>query len=209
MGDQQFVWYSWYFSVAYNINMACRWGAGLWIALACAFAAGRMPQFSLADTVGHAHTSAEWSGKRAVVLFFLTTDCPLCNNYVPELNRIAQTFTPRGVAFYGVQGDATIPDADVRQHARDYAYVFPYLLDPKESLAAYTGATTDPEAAVLSPAGDLLYLGRIDNRLEDFGKQRTEITVFDLRDTLDAILAGKPVPHARTTALGCAITRKD
>src|ERR1700735_800982 len=70
-------------------------------------AAGRLPQFSLADTAGQTHTPAEWSGKRAVVLLFLTTDCPLCNTYVPELNRIAQSYVPRGVAFYAVQGAAT------------------------------------------------------------------------------------------------------
>ena len=167
-----------------------------------------MPQFSLADTGGQAHTPAEWNGKRAVVLFFLTTDCPLCNNYVPEMNRIAQAFSSRGVAFYGVQGDATIPAEDVRRHVKDFAYTFPYLFDPQESLATYTGATATPEAAVLSPGGQLLYLGRIDNRLEDFGKQRVQVTEFDLRDTLEAILHGKPVPHPRTKALGCAITRK-
>jgi peroxiredoxin len=189
--------------------MVHKWGVCLWLALACAGAASRLPQFSFTDTAGHTHTPVEWTGKRAVVLFFLTTDCPLCNTYVPELNRIAQAYTSRAVAFYAVQGDATIPDADVRKHAKDYAYTFPYLFDPSESMATYTGATTTPEAAVLSPSGELLYLGRIDNRLEDFGKQRTEVTVFDLRATLDAVLNGKPVPHARTKALGCAITRKD
>jgi hypothetical protein len=61
---------------------------------------------------------------------------------------------------------------------------------------------------VLTPKGELLYLGRIDNRLEDFGKQRVQVTEFDLRTSLDAILAGKPVPKARTKALGCAITRR-
>jgi hypothetical protein len=96
----------------------------------------------------------------------------------------------------------------VRKHVKEFAYTFPYLLDPKESLAAFTGATTTPEAAVLSPAGDLLYLGRIDNRLEDYGKQRVQITEFDLKDALDAILAGKPVVRARTKVLGCAITPK-
>lgn len=178
------------------------------LAFAWAGAANRAPQFSLADTTGRVHTAAEWSDKRAVVLFFLTTDCPLCNTYVPEMNRIAQAFSARGVAFYGVQGDATVPDANVRAHVKDYAYTFPYLFDPEESLAAYTGATATPEAAVLSPSGQLLYLGRIDNRLEDFGKQRVQVTEFDLRDTLEAILNGKPVPHPRTKALGCAITRK-
>jgi peroxiredoxin len=189
--------------------MAPKWSVCLWLALAWAGAANRVPQFSLPDTAGRVHTPAEWSGKRAVVLFFLTTDCPLCNNYAPELNRIAREFSARGVAFYGVQGDATVSDVEVRRHVQDYAYTFPYLFDPEESLAAATGATTTPEAAVLSPTGELLYLGRIDNRLEDFGKQRVAVTVYDLRDTLEAILKGKPAPHARTKALGCAITRKD
>jgi peroxiredoxin len=181
---------------------------GLLLVALLSAAAGRLPQFSLADTAGQTHTPAEWSGKRAVVLFFLTTDCPLCNTYVPELNRIAQAYLPRGIAFYAVQGDATVAAADVRRHAQEFAYTFPYLFDQEESLATYTGATTTPEAAVLSPSGQLLYLGRIDNRLEDYGKPRVQVTAFDLRDTLDAILAGKPVPHARTKVLGCAITRK-
>jgi peroxiredoxin len=168
--------------------MGRKLGICLWLAIALASAAARLPQFSLADTGGNTHTPAEWSGKRAVVLFFLTTDCPLCNNYVPAMNRLAQAFSGRGVAFYGVQGDATVPDADVRRHVKDFAYTFPYQFDP---------------------SGQLWYLGRIDNRLEDFGKQRVQVTEFDLRDTLEAILNGKPVPHARTKALGCAITRKD
>jgi hypothetical protein len=68
-----------------------------------------------------------------------------------------------------------------------------------------TGAATIPEAAVLAPDGTLLYLGRIDNRVEDFNIRRPEPTKFDLREALDALLSGKPVPHPRTKAFGCAI----
>jgi thiol-disulfide isomerase/thioredoxin len=165
------------------------------------------PAFSFADTEGRTHTAGEWSGKQAIVLLFVSTDCPLSNALVPELNRIEQAYAQRGVAFYAVQGDATVAAGTVRKHAKDFGYAFPYLFDPQESLAAFTGATTTPEAAVLSPRGEILYLGRVDNRLEDFGKQRVKITQFDLRDALDAVLNGKPVPHPRTHALGCAITR--
>lgn len=186
-----------------------------WSALALSFAvaislgARGVPEFSFADSSGVMHTRAEWSGKRAIVLFFLTTDCPLSNNYVPELNRLNSDYEAKGVLFYGVQGDATIGLAEVRKHVQDFGYRFPYLLDPSESLAALTGATTTPETAVLSPTGDILYLGRIDNRVEDFGKARVKITEFDLRNALDAVLAGKPVARARTRAIGCAITRRD
>ncbi len=171
--------------------------------------AGSLPRFTLTDTAGRSHTPAEWAGKRAVVLFFSSTDCPLANAYVPEMNRIQQAYAPRGVAFYAVQGDATIAAPEVVRHAREFGFLFPYLFDPQESLAAYTGATTVPEVAVLSPGGELLYLGRIDNRQEDFGKQRPQATEFDLRDALEAVLSGKRVSHPRTKPLGCAIVKKD
>lgn len=188
--------------------MSWRENVGLCALLACrTILAQAPPAFNFTDTAGYAHANAEWAGKRAVVLFFVSTDCPLSNNYVPELNRIRQSYEPRGVAFYAVQGDATVAADEVRRHVKDFGYTFPYLFDPQESLAAFTGATVTPQVAVLSPRGEVLYLGRIDNRLEDFGKQRTRITEFDLRDALDAILNGKAAPHPRTHALGCSITR--
>jgi len=175
---------------------------------AAAMAGGTLPQFSLTDTAGRVHTPAEWSGTHAVVLVFVSTDCPLSNRYVPELKRLEAAYRPRGVAFYAVQGDATIAEEEVRRHAREFAYTFPYLLDPSEMLASFTGATATPEVAVLSPRGEIRYLGRIDNRLEDYGKERVQVTEFDLKDALEAVLAGKPVARPRTKALGCAITRK-
>jgi peroxiredoxin len=152
------------------------------------------------------HTHEEWNGKKAIVVFYTTTDCPLSNNDVPEMNRTEREYAARGVAFYAVQADTTIADADVLQHTKEYQFSFPVLFDPHEILVKMTGATTIPSAAVLSPEGTLLYLGRIDNLVEDFNVRRQVPTKFDLREALDAVLAGKPVPRARTTAFGCAIT---
>jgi len=174
-------------------------GAGAWAALPL--------QFSLRDTHNAIHSSDEWNGKKAIVVFYTTTDCPLSNNDVPEMNRIRQDYESRGVAFYAVQADTTIADAEVIEHAKEYRFSFPVLFDPKQVLVKLTGATTIPEAAVLSSSGNLLYLGRIDNRVEDFDKRRPVPTVFDLRVALDAVLAGRPVPHPRTEAFGCAINQ--
>jgi peroxiredoxin len=172
---------------------------------AAAFAVARRPEFALRDTRNVVHSPEEWNGKKAVVVFFTTTDCPLSNNDVPEMNRTRRDYEARGVAFYAVQADTTIADADVLQHTRDYQFTFPVLFDPHQILVKMTGATTIPEAAVLSSDGNILYLGRIDNRVEDFNIRRAEPTKFDLREALDAVLAGRPVPHPRTKAFGCAI----
>src|SRR5271155_5808394 len=119
------------------------------IVCATAFCAQRRVQFDLRDTRGVVHSSEEWNGKRAIVVFFTTTDCPLSNNEVPEMNRTRRDYASRGVAFYAVQADTTIADADVLQHAKDYQFSFPVLFDPHQILVRMTGATTIPSAAVL------------------------------------------------------------
>jgi peroxiredoxin len=167
--------------------------------------AGSTVQFALRDTEGTVHRQDEWSRAQAIVIFFTTTDCPLSNSYIPEMNRIRKSYSPRGVALYAVQTDTTIAETEVRRHARDFAFSFPVLLDPQQLLVRLAGATATPEVAVLSPSGEVLYLGRIDNRIEDFDKRRSVVTESDVRDALDAVLAGKPVRQARTTVVGCGI----
>jgi peroxiredoxin len=174
----------------------------LTLALSLALAA---PQFTLRDTAGTVHNQNEWAKASAIVIFFTTTDCPLSNSYVPEMNRIQKAYADRNVAFYAVQTDTTIPDAEVRKHAKEFAFAFPVLFDPRQILVRTAGATVTPEVAVLSPSGNVLYLGRIDNRTEGFDKRRTVTTEFDLKDALDAIVAGKIVARPRTAAVGCGI----
>jgi peroxiredoxin len=173
---------------------------------ASAWAAGGL-RFTLRDTHNAIHRSEEWRDKKAVVLFFTTTDCPVGNSYVPEMNRIRNDYENRGVAFYAVQGDTTISEPEVEKYSREFGFSFPVLFDPRQVLVKMTGATTMPEAAVLSVSGTLLYLGRIDNRVEDFTRRRPEATKLDLRDAIDAVLAGRPVANPRTKAFGCAINR--
>jgi hypothetical protein len=162
--------------------------------------------FRLRDTQGAWHTPTEWAGAKAVVLYFTTTDCPIANSYVPEMNRIHEAYAPRGVEFLAVQTDLTIPEADVVKYTREFQYAYPLLLDPGQILVRHAGATVTPQVAILAPSGNVLYLGRIDDRVADFGKQRLKAAVYDLRDALDAILAGKPAPRAAGKSIGCAIT---
>jgi peroxiredoxin len=164
-----------------------------------------VPRFELRDTGGAVHTPGEWTGHKAVLLIFVTTDCPVANSYVPEMNRIHEEYAPRGVLVLAVQAETTTPEPEVARYAKEYGYRFSLLLDPRQVLVGLTGAHVTPEAVVLSPDGKVLYRGRIDNRVADFGKQRPEATERDVRDALDAVLAGKPVARPETKSIGCAI----
>ena len=145
------------------------------------------------------------AGKKAVVLLFVARDCPVSNSYAPEIKRIITRYTPLKVAFSLVYPDPDTSLAAARKHARDYGYTCPLLLDPAHKLVRRAGATVTPEAAVFAPGGRLLYRGRIDDLYLGFGKRRDAATRHDLREALDAVLAGRSIPTPRTTAIGCFI----
>jgi peroxiredoxin len=176
------------------------------IAIALLFFAGA-PPFQLRDTQGVLHTQSEWASHKAVVLFFVTIDCPVGNSYVPEMNRIRDAYAPRGVAFYAVQADTSVREPDVVRYARDYRYSFPLLLDPTQILVRQVGATITPQAAILAPDAKLLYLGAIDDRFVDFGKSRPQATESYLRSGLDDVLQGKPIAVSTRHSIGCSIPR--
>ncbi len=184
----------------------------VFLALVFAVAACAAPGsagFPLRDTHGASHAESEWTGAKALLVFFVTIDCPVGNAYVPEMNRIRADYAGRGVVTWAVLADPYVPAPDAVKYADEFRYSFPLLFDPTQMLVKRAGATIMPQAAVFSAQGKLLYLGRIDNKYEDFGKARPTATVPDLRNALDAVLAGKPVSPDRTKSVGCAIPQED
>lgn len=184
----------------WNLVRSC-----LQLLLATNFLLASQSNFSLEDTAGKTHTSGDLRDYKATVFIFVATDCPNSNTYAPILARLYHQYSQRGVAFYNVYSDPSESAGAVRKHDADYLVPFPALLDPHQILARQTGARSTPEAVILSPEGQELYRGRVDDRFVDFGKTRFHPTQNDLSDALEAVLEGKPVPHPVTKVLGCAI----
>jgi hypothetical protein len=142
---------------------------------------------------------------RADVLLFITTDCPIANSFAPEIKRIAAEYGPRGVAFELVYTDLRQPAEAATRHAREYGYESPVRLDNGRVLSRQHGITVTPEAVVLS-RGERVYRGRIDDRYLAPGQYRLKPTTRELRDAIEAVLDGRPVPVAETKAAGCPLT---
>jgi len=79
-------------------------------------------------------------------------------------------------------------------------------VDRTRVVARRAKATITPEVVLIDSSGAIRYHGRIDNAYADLGKPRQHVTSHDLRVSLDAVLAGRPVPKPETEALGCYIT---
>jgi thiol-disulfide isomerase/thioredoxin len=160
---------------------------------------------TIPDIDGVARMPLEPAGALSV-LFFITNDCPISNSYAPEVQRICSEYGPRKVSCNLVYVDPDLTAADVRRHLKEFRYSgVPAILDPAHKLVSAAGATVTPEAAVISPAGQVLYRGRIDNVYASLGKRRPEATERNLRQALDEALSGKPVSTPATKAIGCYI----
>lgn len=141
-------------------------------------------------------------GRDGTVLIFYWQDCPICNSYAPEINRISSFYT--NFAFYIVQVDPDLTRAAADKHARDYGLRPKILLDGNHRLVKLAGATVTPETVVFDKKKKVLYRGRIDNLFPSLSQRRAEATEHDLRDALEAIEAGNPIKKQRP-AIGCAI----
>jgi hypothetical protein len=147
------------------------------------------------------------AGTKAIVFIFTSTDCPISNRYAPEVRRIADAFQAKGVVFRLVYPNPSEDAKAIREHMRAYAYdgAFEPLRDSKLTLAKFAGATVTPEAVIVAN-GTVAYRGRIDDRFVDLGRERPAATRRDLFDALTAVVAGKPVAHPTTQAVGCFIS---
>jgi hypothetical protein len=146
------------------------------------------------------------SGK-ANALFFVTNECPISNSFAHEIARICSDYKSKGVNCTLVYVDPEITDAQAKAHAEEYGHGdYPRIVDRRHELVKATGVTVTPEAAVINRDGKVVYRGRIDDSYAALGQPRRTVRQADLRDALDAVVAGKAVPKPETKALGCYIS---
>src|SRR4051794_4269636 len=65
----------------------------------------RVDEFSLTDTAGKAHSLKEYRDRKAVVVVFLATQCPINNASLPRFADLPKTYSSKGVAFLAVNAN--------------------------------------------------------------------------------------------------------
>ncbi|HST51663.1 MAG TPA: thioredoxin family protein [Pyrinomonadaceae bacterium] len=158
--------------------------------------------FTLPDADGHEHTLASLKGAKGTIIIFMATRCPVSNGYNERMEKLATDYAPRGVNVVGINANSTEPASEVKQHAAEKGLTFTILKDGSNQIADRFDAQVTPEAYLLDASGKLVYHGRIDN-----SRAGDAITSNELRDAIEAVLAGKPVAKPEAKAFGCSIKR--
>lgn len=146
------------------------------------------PSFSLADAQ---------KDHRAIVVMFRSTLCPYSNYYNDLLKTMTAEYGRKRVLFLAVHSDRWETEDDIRAHAQKHGHMFPVIRDPDGRLATLLNARRTPEVFLMDGEGKLRYHGRI----------AAKIGTPDLRNAIEALLAGRPINPAETKSFGCSIDR--
>src|SRR6516165_8704739 len=65
----------------------------------------KVANFALKDTRGQAVTLADFKDKRAIVVVFTGTECPINNAFMPRLVELYNSYSTKGVQFLAINSN--------------------------------------------------------------------------------------------------------
>lgn len=160
------------------------------------------PLFTLKDVNGKEVKLADFKSNKAVVVMFIATKCPYSNGYNERMQKLHTDYKDKGVAVLAINSNNTEPVAEMIEHAKKNGFTFTLMKDESNTVADQYGAEFTPETFLLDANLVVRYHGRIDN-----SHKVAEANTQELRDAIDAVIAGKEVPKKETKAFGCSIKR--
>ncbi len=171
----------------------------------------KAPDFTLPDTVSGKEISlATAKGHKATVLMFICNHCPFVKHVNAALVKLANDYKNKGISFIAISSNdvATYPDdgpEQMKQVAAQQQYPFPYLYDESQEVARAYEAACTPDFFVYDGNLQLAYRGQLDDSRP--GNEKP-VSGADIRNALDHLIEGTPVPADQKPSIGCSIKWK-
>ncbi len=174
--------------------------------------------FKLKGTDEKFYTLASFKDAKVLVIIFSAPHCPTAQAYDDRIIQVQNDYKKQGVQVVLInpnspesvcleeRGYTDLGDSfeDIKIRANDKKFNFPFLDDGEtgETSVKY-GPVATPHAYVFDKDRILRYAGRIDES-EKIGTAKQH----DLRNAIEAVLAGKEVAVKQTKVFGCSIKWK-
>ncbi len=166
------------------------------------------PDFKLLDTLTDEFlTLQSLKGNKGTVIMFICNHCPFVKHVNPEISKMAHEYRSKDIGFVAISSNDIInypqdaPDL-MRQVAVKEGYGFPYLYDADQEIAKKYDAACTPDFYLFDSGLKLVYRGQLDNSRPGNG---IPVTGTDLRNAMDALLAGDEIDPNQKPSIGCNI----
>jgi peroxiredoxin len=169
------------------------------------------PEFSLPDVVsGRTVDSQSAAGPKGLLVMFICRHCPFVKHQEKGLAQLGRDYDGKGVGMVAICSNDAVnyPDdapESLAEQAREVGFVFPYLYDETQEVARAYDAACTPDFFLFDHDLKLVYRGQFDDSRPGGG---IPVTGKDLRNAMDALLAGAPIHPIQKPSLGCGIKWK-
>ncbi len=155
---------------------------------------------------GDAYSLGDFSDAKALLVVFSCNHCPYVQAYESRMQQVYEDYKDKGMAMVAINSnDATQYPEDsfdeMKKRAETQGLTFPYVRDKTQKVAEAYGAQCTPHVMIFDQDHKLAYQGRYDDEKDD----PEAGNAVDVRNALDAILAGKEPEEPITRAFGCSV----
>ena len=164
------------------------------------------PDFNLPGVDGKEYSLANFKDAHILVVAFSCNHCPYVVGSEARMIRFANDFAVRGVKMVAINSNETQEHPlDSFDHmvtrAKEKNFPFAYLRDESQEVALEYGALRTPHFYVFDSQRKLRYTGRLDDNPKNEALAKTH----ELRDAVEAVLAGRKPAIEQTNPLGCNV----
>ena len=158
------------------------------------------------DVSGETFTLKKLMDKNGLLIIFSCNTCPWVIRWQDRYNPIAGLCSENNIGFVAVnsnvrQHNGVDSYTAMQEHAQEYNYRFPYVMDKRAELANAFGAKKTPHVYLFNKDNKLVYRGAIDDNSENADNVKTSYLV----NAVNAVAIGEEIKVKRTKALGCSI----
>lgn len=168
------------------------------------------PDFKLPDPSGKVTSLSDFKNAPTLLVAFICNHCPFVKHIRNEFAAFAREYQKRGVGIVAISSNdaENYPDdspAKMAEESKQAGYTFPYLYDETQEIAKAYHAACTPDFFLFDRNHRLVYRGQFDDSRPSNGRP---VTGKDLRNALDAVLAGRVVSSEQKPSVGCNIKWK-
>src|SRR3954447_2381153 len=124
--------------------------------------------------------------KRAFVVVFTNTTCPIVQRYLPRLKQLDADFAKQGVQFVAIDAGTDDSVLEIATQAVEHDMPFPFVKDIDGTCATACGVDRTATAVLLDADFHIRYRGRIDNSIHLGGATPGE-THSELTDAIQSL----------------------
>jgi hypothetical protein len=142
-----------------------------------------------------------YENSTGLVIIFWQSTCPCVRRYEERVRKLYEQFAPRGIEFIYMSSNSNESFAHAQAEYKKRFMPLKLIRDEGGVFARQIQARGTPTAVLISPHGEIKYMGWIDNerRLGEHGR------IAYLKDALEAYLTHENIKIKTSPMFGCPI----